>query len=76
MGSCYLVKLLAVNPLVDVEVRALAEALATLAALIRLLTRVDSLMDEEFGALAEALPTLAAVVGLFPGVYSEVDPKV
>lgn len=36
------------NPLVDVEVGALAEALPTLAALIGLLSSMYSLMDEEF----------------------------
>lgn len=69
-------KVLPVNPLVDEEIGALAEALPTLAALIGLLSGVHSLMDEEFGALTEALPTLATVVGLFPSVHSEVDAQV
>lgn len=36
------------NPLVDVEVGALAETLPTLAAFIRLLSSMHSLVDEEF----------------------------
>ena len=54
------------DPLVDVEVGALAEALPTFVALIGLLPSVDSLVDEEFGALAEALPALPAPVALRP----------
>lgn len=70
------VKVLPVNPLVDVEVGTLAEALPTLAALIGLLSSVHSLMNEEFGALAEALPTLATGVGLLSSVHPEVDSQV
>lgn len=64
------------NPLVDVEVGALAEALPTPAALVGPLPSVHSLMNEELGALTEALPTLATEVGLLPGVHPEVDSQV
>lgn len=65
-----------VNSLVDVEVRALAKALPTLAALIGLFSSMYSLVDEEFGALAKPLPTLATVIGLFPSVNSEMDAEI
>lgn len=73
VGSCYLVKLLAVNPLVDVEVRALAEAFSALPTLVGPLSGVDTLVDVQVGSLTEAHTALLARIRLLTGVDSLVD---
>jgi hypothetical protein len=46
------------------KVRALAEGLPTLTALIGLLTSMDDQVSEEVGALTESLPALTTCIGL------------
>ena len=60
----HLMGIFPVDPLVDVEVWALAEALPTLVAFMRLLTRVDWVMNERTWTPGEALPTLTALTRL------------
>lgn len=52
------------------EVRALAEAFATLTALVGLLPRVGSLMLNQMGALAETSATLITLIGFFSSMNS------
>lgn len=65
-----------VNPLVSLQVLSSAEALPTLAAVVRFLPRVDPLVFLQVSRLAEAPPTLYAAVRLLPCVTPLVDPQV
>lgn len=65
-----------VNPLVSLQVLSSAEALPTLAAVVRFLPCVDPPVFLQVSRLAEAPPTLYAAVRFLPCVTPLVDPQV